>query len=191
MARNNYIFVDFENVQETDLDRIVGKPVMVTLVLGPNHKTLPVSLVKKLLKCAPQVQLIETKIARKNAADFVLSERIGEQKQSDPDGYFHIVSNDRGFEALIEHLREPKGFAALRSSFRDIPVLMNTAERVQSLSAFFKAHPVNRPGTIKKLESQIQANFGKALSADEVADTIKSLVAKKVLCLAENGDVEY
>ena len=45
--RVNYIFVDFENVHETDLDRIAQKPVKVTLVLGEQHKKLPVSLVQE------------------------------------------------------------------------------------------------------------------------------------------------
>jgi len=34
MSRTNYIFIDYENVQDTDLDRIDGKPVKVVLVLG-------------------------------------------------------------------------------------------------------------------------------------------------------------
>ncbi len=40
MPRPNYIFIDFENVQEIDLPRIAGKPVKVTLVLGLAHKKL-------------------------------------------------------------------------------------------------------------------------------------------------------
>ena len=42
----NYIFVDFENVQKTDLDRIANKPIEVTLILEERHKSLPVKLVK-------------------------------------------------------------------------------------------------------------------------------------------------
>lgn len=46
MIRTNHIFIDFENVQETDLDRLAGKPVKVTYVLGERHKNLPIALVK-------------------------------------------------------------------------------------------------------------------------------------------------
>ena len=31
MTRTNHIFIDFENVQEIDLERIANKPVRVTL----------------------------------------------------------------------------------------------------------------------------------------------------------------
>ena len=56
MTRTNYIFIDFENVQETDLDRIANKPVKVMLVLGELQKNLPVKLVKQtdLEPCSPQ-----------------------------------------------------------------------------------------------------------------------------------------
>jgi len=50
MPRTNYIFVDFENIQDLDLDRIANKPVRVILVLGERNRNLPVALVKMLLK---------------------------------------------------------------------------------------------------------------------------------------------
>jgi hypothetical protein len=191
VPRINYIYIDFQNVAENDWARVVGKPVMVTLVVGPTQKPFAVQVVKMMLQCEGKVRLVQTKKAGNNAADFVLAELIGEQRKSDPDGYIHIVSKDRGFDALIEHLRDAKGFAALRSSFSDIPVLMNVAERVQSLALYFKNNPKNRPGTRKTLEAQIQNNFGKALSPEELAATVAALVAKKVIKLSETGDVEY
>ena len=33
MARTNNIFIDFENIHETDWDRLVGKPVTSTSIL--------------------------------------------------------------------------------------------------------------------------------------------------------------
>lgn len=191
MSRTNYIFIDFENVQETDWERIMGKPVMVTVVLGAQHKAISVPVVKKLLKCPGQVQLVETKRTGKNAADFVLAELIGEQKKSDPHGYFHIVSKDRGFDATIEHLRENKVLAARRASFSEIPVLMNNQERVRSLALYFKANTENRPGKRKTLNSQIQATFGKCLSPEDLAATVDGLIAAKVIKISPEDVVTY
>jgi hypothetical protein len=42
--RMNYIFVDYENVQDVDLDLIAGKAVKVFLVVGQRRKTLPALL---------------------------------------------------------------------------------------------------------------------------------------------------
>jgi hypothetical protein len=33
MSRTNYVFIDFENIQEVEFARLAGKPVKVALVL--------------------------------------------------------------------------------------------------------------------------------------------------------------
>lgn len=191
MNRTNYIFIDFENVHETDWERIVGKPAKVTVILGEQHKSIPTALVKKMLKCAGQVELVETRRTGKNAADFVLAEHIGEQKKADPVGYFHVISKDKGFDALIAHLRDNGVLAARRASFSEIPVLMDSAERLESIIKYFKGNPKNRPGKRKTLEAQIQGMFGKVLSPEEVASTVEGLVTSKVIKLSKEGGVSY
>src|SRR5947209_8474931 len=81
ITRTNYIFIDFENVQETELDRIAGKPVKVVLVLGERNTNLPVVLVSKLLKYAGQVALVQTGRGGRNALDLILAQHIGEAKK--------------------------------------------------------------------------------------------------------------
>jgi hypothetical protein len=191
MSRTNYIFIDFENVQETDLDRIAGKPVKVRLILGERHKSLPVALVQKLLKYAEQVALVETGRSGKNALDLVLAQHIGEAKKGDPHGYFHILSKDKDFDALIGHLKDTGTLAARHASFSEIPVLMNNAERVESIIARFKLKQATRASKRKTLESQIQALFGQALSPGELDDTIKGLVAAKAIEITKEGAVAY
>lgn len=189
--RVNYIFVDFENVHETDLDRIAQKPVKVILVLGGQQKSLPVSLVKKLLQYASQVQLVETGRTGKNASDLVLAHYIGEVKKSDPHGYIHILSKDKDFDALIGHYKLNGSLAARHASFSEIPVLMNVAERAQLLAGFFMAEHAPRPSKRKTLESHMQAVFGKTLTPEEVEATVKKLVANRIITLAETGDISY
>jgi hypothetical protein len=191
MPRTNYIFVDFENVQETELDRIAQKPVIVVLVLGVRHKNLPVELVKSLLKYHAQVELVETGRGGKNALDLVLAQHIGEARKADPHGYFHIVSRDKDFDALIGHLKDSSTLAARHAAFRDIPVLMNAAERVSRLAKQFNANLNNRPKKRDTLESQIQAVFGKVLSPEEMQATVNELMRQKIITLSAKGEVAY
>ena len=81
MSRTNFIFVDYENVLELDLDRIGGKAVKVALVLGKRQKSLPLALVKMIQKYADQVRLIETELDGKNALDFVLACEVGAEAE--------------------------------------------------------------------------------------------------------------
>lgn len=189
--RMNYVFVDFENVHETDLDRIAQKPVKVTLVLGEQHKKLPVPLVKKLLQYASQVQLVETGRSGKNASDLVLANYIGEVKKVDPHGYIHILSKDKDFDALIGHYKMNGTFAARRTSFGEIPVLMNVDERATLMALNFKPGNASRPKSRKTLAAQIQAQFGKALSPEEVEATIKQLIVDKVITVSKKDEIGY
>lgn len=191
MSRTNYVFVDFENVQELDLDRIASKPVKVALVLGERHKTLPVSMVKQLLAYSAQVELVETGRNGRNAADLVLAQHIGEARKSDPHGYFHIVSKDKDFDALIGHLKDNGTLAARRDTFGEIPALMSLAERVILLARHFRMNQGTRPKKRKTLESQVQALFGKILSSEDVAETVQELVKQKIITLSDTDEVTY
>jgi hypothetical protein len=191
MSRTNYIFVDFENVQETDLDRIANKPVKVWLILGERHKSLPLKLVKLIQKYPEQVRLVETGLNGKNALDFVLAYEIGVESEKDSKGYFHVLSRDKGFDALIRHLKAKDILAARHAAFSEIPVLMNLAERVKFIVTHFKPKQVTRAKKRVTLESQIQVLFGKALSAAELKDTVSGLIAAKAIEIAATGEVIY
>jgi PIN domain len=191
MSRTNYIFVDYENVQETDLDRVANKPIKVTFVLGERNKKLPVTLARNLLKYAGQVTLVETGRSGRNALDLVLAHYVGEARNADPQGYFHIVSEDKDFDALIGHLKDQGALAARHVTFSEIPVLMNPTERLKLLANHFKVNRTGRPKKRKTLGSQIQAIFGNTLSPEEVEETIHGLVTEKIITFSGTGDVTY
>ena len=195
MNRTNYIFVDFENIHEVDLDLIADKPVVVILVLGERNKNLPVELVEKLLHHPAELRLVRTRHAGKNALDFVLAYHIGRQATADPAGYFHILSHDKGFDALILHLKDNGIFAARHEEFGKIPVLQKEPpsldERVKLLTAHFAAHQTNRPKKEKTLRSHVHAHLGKKLSDAELNATIKALTDRKVIEITAAGAVAY
>jgi hypothetical protein len=220
MDRTNYLFVDFENIHEVDLDLIGGKPVKVILILGERHKKLPVDMVKKLLKYQAQVQLIEAGRSGKNALDFVLSYRIGVESVADPKGFFHIVSRDKGFDPLILHLKNNKISAARHESFAKIPVLagetpgrprerpkvsaprptavkpksgtaLSAAERVMLMTERLAANKTNRPKRKKTLLAHIFTHFGKRLSTGELDEILEALVANSVIEITPRGAVVY
>lgn len=112
-------------------------------------------------------------------------------KNADPHGYFHILSRDKDFDALIEHLKANNAHAARRASFSEIPVLMNKAERVKWIAGKFTKNLSTRPKKKAKLESQIQVQFGRALSLGELEETIQGLIAGKVIELTAKGEVVY
>jgi hypothetical protein len=147
--------------------------------------------VKHLLKYSDQVELVETGRSGKNALDLVLAAHIGEVKKADPYGYFHILSRDKDFDALIHHLKTQGALAARHGAFSEIKVLMTKVERVNWLCEHFKVAQTNRPKKRKTLESHIQAQFGKALPTSELEKTINGLVAAKIISFTEKDEVVY
>jgi len=195
-TRTNYIFVDFENTQDIDLDLIADKPVKIVLVLGGKQERLPVALVKKLLKYAAQIEVIETEQTGNHALDFVLACEIGVKSVADPGGFFHILSRDKGFDAVIRHLKERKIFGARHEEFAKIPVLvevkaLTSEERLENLRARFTNPKTTRPARLKTLQSSINAIFKKQLSAEDIQATVDALAKAKVLSVSPDGKVSY
>ena len=221
MNRTHYIFVDFENIHEVQLDLIENKPVVVVLVLGERHKKLSVDLVKQLLKYPAQVRLVEAGLSGRNALDFVLAYLIGVQSTTDRAGHFHILSRDKGFNALIEHLKKNDILADRHESFVKIPVFAVKAvtatataggpakpgrarrkkrssasapapsDRTKETIEWFATHTLNRPKTEKRLISHLYTHFGKRLSTGELAAMVKDLGARAAIEITPQGKVIY
>lgn len=196
--RNNYIFVDYENVQGLDLQLLRDKPAKVVLVVGERQKNLPLALTKEALAIgSKQFEILETGCAGKNALDLVLAYRIGRQVKEDPDGYFHILSKDKAFDALVAHLKATDVRAKRSEVFEHIPVLRDVktiplAERVQQVKEQIgKQKPDGRPKKVKKLRSMIDAQFHKLLSEDDVTAVINRLTKDKVITVSDKESVGY
>jgi hypothetical protein len=191
MSRTNYIFIDYENVPHTVLDRIEGKPVKVALVLGQQQKVLPIPTVKLIQKCPAQVRLVETELNGKNALDFVLACEVGAEAERDPSGFFTIVSKDKGFDALLRHLKTRGVFGERCTSLDGVRVLMSPKERVAYVTQRLQATTAARPKKRSTLESHIGGMFGKALAPEEVMAMIDELIAAKLITVSEAGAVSY
>jgi hypothetical protein len=101
----NHVFVDYENVHQVDPSIIGSKPVHLTLLLGPKKTKFDATVVEKLLRHAANVEFVRLQSSGDDAVDFALAYYLGRAVLADPGGYFHVVSQDGGYDPLIEHLR--------------------------------------------------------------------------------------
>ncbi|MCX6851686.1 MAG: PIN domain-containing protein [Verrucomicrobia bacterium] len=196
MIRNNYIFVDFESVQDIDLALIEGKPVKVFLFIGEQQHKVSVELTMQALRLHDQVQVIKLERGGKNALDFVLAHHTGRQAAADPNGFIHILSKDKGFDALVAHLNEDKNGGAARSAvFAQIPALGNahtatSRDRLDAVKAQFskmkKGNTDSRPKKRKTLCSKIQEVFQRQLGDEDVQAVITGLEQKQWIRIVDN-----
>jgi hypothetical protein len=194
--RINYIFVDFENTQAVDVSLLAGKAAILLLVVGDKQKNLPVTLVKQLLAHADQVGVVEAGCTGKNALDFVLAFHVGQWAKQDPTGYFHIVSRDKGFDALITHLRQLKVSAARHDEFTQIPLFINhqqttTGDKIAFLTERLSIPGASRPAKRAKLISYVTATFSRQLAENEVLGLVHDMEQRKLITISEDNKVTY
>jgi hypothetical protein len=195
-TRTNYIFVDFENVQELDLDLIAGKAVKVFLIVGQRQKTMLSRLSRQIHKYHNQVEWIESDGAGRNALDLVLAYHVGAQAKADPQGYFHILAKDKDYDALIKHLRANHILASRDEAFAKIPALITMSrltleERVKWVVERFEKNKASRPKRKKSLLTNIHAFCRKELSSGEIQQIMDTMVARKMIELTPQGGVVY
>jgi len=109
----HHLFVDYENVQDIDLGALGDDPVELIVILGKDQKPPPTRLLSSLLERAGSLRLVKLQRAGRNALDMALSFHIGTAAARDPNGSFHILSEDQDYDPLIAHLQRA-GVAAVR-----------------------------------------------------------------------------
>jgi hypothetical protein len=191
MTRTQYIFIDYENVSETDLSRVSGKPVRVFMILGTRHKKLPTSLFLFAQDHPAQVRIIQTPVDGRNALDFVLTLELGRIISTDPEGYFHIVSKDTDFDSVVRHLKGEKKLIARHPSLAEIPALRTTEERIARIKEELADETKSRPSSRKTLENKIQSAFENKAEPDFIEETIKSFIKAGLLDFTETDKVLY
>jgi len=191
MARTQYIFIDYENVSESDLSRVSGRSVRVYMILGTRHKKLPTSLFLFAQDHPEQVRIIQTPVDGRNALDFVLTLELGRMIATDPEGYFHIVSKDTDFDSVVRHLKGEKKLIARHSSLAEIPALRTPEERLALIKAELADATKSRPSTRKTLENKIQSAFENKAEPEFIEKSIKSFVHAGILDFTETDKVNY
>jgi PIN domain len=191
MLRQHYVFIDYENVCESDLSRISGKTVRVFMILGTRHKKLPTSLFLFAQDHPEQLRIIQTPVDGRNALDFVLTLELGRRLAADPEGHFHIVSKDTGFDSVISHLKAEAKRIARYSSLIEIPALRTPEERVTRLKTELEDTTKPRPATRKSLVNKIQSAFDNNADTAFIEKTITSFIQLGIIGFTENDKVLY
>ena len=142
-----HLLIDWENVQPKgdELRVLVPEGSDVWLFHGPQQK---VDRSSHLLAFGiDKVTLVPRTGKGKNALDFQLSYYIGYISASQPQERFVVVSNDAGYDPMLEHARE-LGFDARRCGFCRTPVLPAISPpkpKAASASAEVKPKPACQP----------------------------------------------
>jgi len=188
--KNNYILIDYENVQPESLAPLNGHPFKVIVFVGSNQSKLPFQFAASLQQLGDQAEYVKMDGNGSNALDFHIAFYMGQIAERDADAYFHIISKDKGFDPLIKHLKTKRIFAQREKSLSEIPYLRiskstSKEEKVEAIVQSLTARGHARPRKVKTLANTINSLFLKTLGANEIAELIKQLVKQKCISIEE------
>jgi hypothetical protein len=195
-VKTDYVLIDFENVQPKDLSLLSGHPFKVIVFVGANQGRIPFDLAKALQAMGQNAEYIQISGSGRNALDFHIAFHLGELASKDRDGYFHVISKDKGFDPLVRHLKG-RGINVRRvNGLAEMPipgiVSPKTAdERIDAIVKNLRSRSHSRPRRRKTLASSINSLFMNKLEASDLDALIAALEQRGVVTIETSGKVGY
>jgi hypothetical protein len=191
----NYVLVDYENVQPTDLGMLREGPFKVKVFLGANQARIPVALAAALQGLGANAEYVLLDSSGSNALDFHIAYYVGLLSAQDTAAFFHIISRDAGFDPLLRHLKA-KGVLAQRStSIASIPYFKpalpsTTDAQIDLVIAHLAKLKAAKPRAEKTLLSTLHALFKKELSEQRLS-ALFGLLCKRGIVRIDGTKVSY
>ena len=191
----NYVLIDFENVQPSNLEVLKKHPFRVLVFVGENQAKAPFELASAMQALGDSAQYMKITGSGKNALDFHIAYYIGELAAKEPGAFFHIISRDTGFDPLIKHLKSRKIKIQRYRDLAEIPVLrMSSAtsndEKIAAIVKNLAGRGQSKPRKVKTLSNTINSLFTENLSEQQLEVLVKEL-EKRQYIKVNDGNVSY
>ncbi len=186
--KNNYVLIDYENVQPKEFELLKTGPFQIKIFLGPNQVKIPVSLAACLQPFGANVEYLLLETSGGNALDFLIAYKIGVLSGQDPNGFFHVISKDTGFDPLIKYLKA-RGILVHRSeSIADMPCFKPKAPtgneaQIETAIAHLIRMKAAKPRKKNTLLSSLNTIFKKELSEPQLSSVFAGLCKRGVVKL--------
>ena len=191
----NYVLIDFENVQPSNLEVLKRHPFKVLVFVGSNQAKVPFELASAMQELGDAGQYVKIAGTGKNALDFHIAYYIGELAAKEPEAFFHIISKDSGFDPLIKHLKSKKVRVLRERDLAEIPVLRissatSSDEKIAATVKNLAGRGHSRPRKVKTLSNTINSLFTENLDERQLAALVKELEQRNYIIVSD-GNVSY
>jgi hypothetical protein len=104
-VKKNVVLIDFESVQPETLPDLEMTHWHLMVFVGASQAKVPLALAMAMQRMGERAQYLQMSGQGPNALDFHIAFYLGQLAAADPDAVFHVVSKDKGFDPLIQHLK--------------------------------------------------------------------------------------
>ncbi len=197
LARN-YLLIDLENVQPENLALLEDPSFHVYVFVGANQSKVKIELARALQMFGERGYYIQISGVSRNNLDFHIAYYAGELSAADPDATFYIISKDKGFDRLVEHLRtvrERKVKIWRHGDIREVPQPGAPngglpADRIDTIIKNLTGRGLSRPRKVKTLSNSIKTLFPPPLCDAELDELVKELERRQIITV-DNSKVTY
>jgi hypothetical protein len=188
------LLIDFENVQEINLEQIERIDCKVYIFIGSSQNKLPFDLVRSAQRLGTRVEWIKIDGTGSNALDFHIAFFLGTQVSKNPNSQYLILSKDKGFDPLVRYVARQKVICRRITNVTEIEPTRQSRESskeyqkvVANLSKIEKA---KRPRNKRTLKQHIKSIIGKAATDEMLEQIVFRLIQEKRITEAE-GRIDY
>jgi hypothetical protein len=194
MKRTNYVLIDYESVQPSQLELLNRDGFVAYVFVGKAQTKLSFETVSAIQDLGERAKYVKISGAGPNALDFHIAFYIGQISATDPEAFFHIISKDKGFDPLIEHLREQKVFSVRSETIGEIPIIRASTAKTPKERMGFVVNRLksgnSKPRTLATLRSAIDAILYKQVSEPDVQAIIDQMI-KAGLVIVKDEKVSF
>jgi hypothetical protein len=196
---DKYILVDYENVQDININ-IIDKNIKMLIICGENQHKIPIDLIQKTQPFGNSIEWLQIKSnGKKNALDFFIVYFLGYYISTQINKEYIIYSKDTGYDPLIEYLKIKNINVKRIMSFRQISKnnLKNEQQHFSEIhdediskikDNLNKIAVIKRPKSKKSLISHIKSLLKK--SDEEIEKIIEEMFIREII-YEENGQIKY
>lgn len=199
---SKFQLVDHENTGRIDFSTIADD-ITVILFFGATQNSVPRSYTLAAKRLGDRYLEIDIAGQGKNALDFHIAFYLGEILTQNPKAECTILSNDKGFDPLIVHLRE-RGLAVSRQATK-LPATKNQPPRsvaqkfnpdiltphAQEAYQFLLAtQKPKRPRKRKSLSNHLFSHFRNKLTEPATQQLVAELISKSAVS-ENNQSITY
>lgn len=185
----NYVLIDYENVQPEDFEALTGEPVRIKVFLGPKQAKIPLPMVRAIQPLGSNVEYIQSEVGGPEALDLLIAYHIGELSSREPLATFRIISKDKGYRSLIQHLKNKRVCAERSDGINGMSVKVAcpraNGEYIELAIANLEKRNEKNPKTLGKLRNTLKVLF-KQLSERKITDLVEALRVRGVVII--DGD---
>jgi hypothetical protein len=191
----HYVLIDLENVHCDFPPQLVKEQLKVLVFVGAKQSKVPLQMATVLQPLGDQVEYIKISGTGPNALDFHIAFYIGRISNSEPSASFSILSDDKGYDPLIQHLRS-QDITANRIASSNGTESTNASSGASSKSdidsslSFLKKRGKSKPTSIKTLHNSLAFHFNQKLSPHGIQLLVNQL-AKAGHVIRSGKQVSY